>query len=394
MGRSVLVVLAPERDALLARKVAGLTFADRLRKSASHAGFDSTLFVPGNDSGGDGDVFREWSKPSGETCLVLLKKGYLPDARYLESLRTLGRSAGQFMTGANSPALVYRTDNPGEWLEKVSLYRDASDLFVRLFAESGTTTVPIKEGKVYKLDSAERIPEVEKLLFNALVKDTEGFMSKHVERKISLAISRRLVDAPITPNQMSIVSILIGLVGAVFLGARQGFCQVLGACLFLAHSILDGCDGELARIRFQQSRFGGLLDYWGDNVVHSAVFFALGFEWSRRAASVYPYVLAGLAIFGTLASAGWIYWNTMREKSDKEPLYTSVSASEEKSATVKVVDFLSRRDFIYLVIVLAIFRKLDWFLGLGAAGAPFFFLVLLWIHFREKSARSAPSRTH
>ena len=45
-----------------------------------------------------------------------------------------------------------------------------------------------------------------------------------------------------------------------------------GRCCSCAHSILDGCDGELARLKFQESRWGGILDFWGDNVVHSVIF--------------------------------------------------------------------------------------------------------------------------
>lgn len=369
--------MAPEREALLSKKVAGLVFSDRLRKSASQAGFDRVCFLSTN--------FGDWLKRSGETCFVLLKPGYLPTTTYLTSLRTLGQTHRQFTTGSNSPALVYRSKDPEEWINQI--VENPPDLFSKLEKVFPTTIVPV-EGAIYEMSSAGQIPQVEKLLFKALVKDTEGFMSKHVERKISLTISRALVDTPITPNQMTIISVLIGIIGAVFLGVGQGGWQVAGALLFLAHSILDGCDGELARIRFQQSRFGGLLDYWGDNVVHSAVFFALSVEWSRRAAASYPYVLGGLAIFGTLASASWIYWKTMREKPVTDPLYVSVSTSKEKSRVVEVADFLSRRDFIYLVVVLAVFQKLDWFLALSAVGAPFFFFVLLWIHFQEKPAFS------
>ena len=60
--------------------------------------------------------------------------------------------------------------------------------------------------------------------------------------------------------------------------------QTIGALLFLAHSILDGCDGELARLKFQQSRWGGVLDFWGDNVVHTVIFACMGVGWSLSAA--------------------------------------------------------------------------------------------------------------
>ena len=104
------------------------------------------------------------------------------------------------------------------------------------------------------------------------------------------------------------------------------------------------------------------------------VFLAVAVAWSGREQGAMPYTLAGLAIFGGLASAGWIYFKTMRDKSGDGPLYTSVSSEPEKSRATKVADMLSRRDFIYLVVILAFFQKLHWFLAMSAIGAPAFFL--------------------
>ena len=58
-----------------------------------------------------------------------------------------------------------------------------------------------------------------------------------------------------------------------------------GSLLFLTHSILDGCDGELARLKFQESPAGARLDFWGDNLVHVAVFGCMAVGWSLAAAS-------------------------------------------------------------------------------------------------------------
>ena len=109
-------------------------------------------------------------------------------------------------------------------------------------------------------------------------------MSRHVERRVSLAVTRRLVETSVTPNAMTLISVAIGLLGALgFLSPAPAF-QLAGALLFLTHSILDGCDGELARLKFLESRWGAALDFWGDNVVHVAVFAALavGVERQRR----------------------------------------------------------------------------------------------------------------
>ena len=120
----------------------------------------------------------------------------------------------------------------------------------------------------------------EQRLMRALVKDTDGFMARHVERPISLMISRLLAPTAITPNQMSLISIAVGICGGPFFLSERASLQTIGALLFLAHSILDGCDGELARLKFAESRWGGVLDFWGDNVVHVVIFACMGVGWS------------------------------------------------------------------------------------------------------------------
>ena len=237
-------------------------------------------------------------------------------------------------------------------------------------------------------DSPADLPRAETHLLASLVKDTEGFMSRHFERKISLAVSRRLAATHVTPNAMTLVSIGIGIFGASFFLESSAASQTAGALLFLLHSILDGCDGELARLKFQESRYGGLLDFWGDNVVHVAVFSAMAAGWSRSSGARWPLVLGALAVGGTLASAFLVYFRTMAG-SRKGPLYTSVATGPDTRLS-RVADALSRRDFIYLVLILSVFGKAAWFLVLTAVGAPIYFLVLTAIALAEsRHPRSA-----
>jgi len=74
----------------------------------------------------------------------------------------------------------------------------------------------------------------------------------------------------------------------------------------------------------------------------------------------------------------------MRQNQKTGPLYTSVSDKEDKGKLVYLADFLSRRDFIYLVFVLSMIQHLDWFLWLSAIGSPAFFAALLWIYVKEQ----------
>jgi phosphatidylglycerophosphate synthase len=226
----------------------------------------------------------------------------------------------------------------------------------------------------------------ERRLLRALVKDTDGFMAKHVDRPISLTVSRLLAPTAITPNQMTLISVAFGLAGAPFFLSAQPLWQTIGALLFLAHSVLDGCDGELARLKFKESRWGGILDFWGDNVVHGAIFACIGIGWSWSSGSGWPLVLGIAAVIGTIGSASVVYWRTMRHKSGTGPLYTSVARGPSKRFA-KLLDALSRRDFIYGVVILALFGLVKYFLALSAIGAPGFFVALVYLAIKEGRSR-------
>ena len=232
------------------------------------------------------------------------------------------------------------------------------------------------------------LPRAEKHLLRGLIKDEEGFMSRHFDRSVSLAVSRRLANTSITPNQMTYVAVLIGLVGAPFFLSSRPAVQVIGGILFLLHSIIDGCDGELARLKFQESRYGGVLDFWGDNVVHVAVFAAMGIGLARQTGKSWAAWCGVSAVLATAASAWVVYRRTMTGPKEG-PLYTSV-ATHSDTALSRFTDAVSRRDFIYLVLIMSIFGVADWFVISSAIMIPLYFLALLVIAWNDRRvARSA-----
>jgi phosphatidylglycerophosphate synthase len=191
-------------------------------------------------------------------------------------------------------------------------------------------------------------------------------MSRHVERRISLAVTQRLAGTRLTPNVMTVVSVGIGLFGALFFLAQTSVLQTIGALLFLAHSILDGCDGELARLKFQESRAGAVLDFWGDNLVHVAVFGCMAIGWFLAAGPVWPLVLGAVTIVSALATAALA-----------ASRFIGGEAAAVASPAGRLAEALSHRDFIYLIVALATFGKAHWFLVLAAVGTPSFLLLLL-----------------
>ncbi len=232
------------------------------------------------------------------------------------------------------------------------------------------------------VDTPAAYKAAETILMNSLRKSTDGFMSKHLERRLSGWVTQRLIHTPVTPNQMTLLVVAIGL-GAACLFSQPGYwAKVAGALVFWCASFLDGCDGEIARLKFMESRLGGWLDLWADNVVHMAVFAGLGIGLWRDTQSVHWLWLGFIAALGVLMSVGFVSWNTLRKKKEGGPLFTSVSNRTDRLS--RLADALSRRDFIFGTIFLAFLEWLPEFLWAAAIGSHAYWIVLIAVAMRPR----------
>ena len=366
--------------------ILGLSLIERAALAARRAGYGQVFLLGGKAAGAPGvAALADWRSlaancPTSHAApLVIAPAAILAQTDWLERLASTriepaawGRIPNRIVLLAGPSALDVVDE-----LDRDGGARSVADVEARLARRLGPPAPISADIDPMLVETPADVPVAERRLLRSLVKDTDGFMARHVERPISLKISRRLAGTAITPNQMSLISIAVGICGGPFFLSSRPLMQTIGAFLFLAHSILDGCDGELARLKFQQSRWGGVLDFWGDNVVHTVVFGCMGVGWSLAAGSLWPLALGAAAVLGTLGSAGFVYWRLMRGKDGGDTLFTSVSDGPERPLT-RLLDSASRRDFIYLVILLALFGRSNWFLALAGIGAPiYFFLVLL-----------------
>ena len=104
----------------------------------------------------------------------------------------------------------------------------------------------------------------------------------------------------VTPNQITFFSFLITLAGAGFLAAGSHLYSALGGLLIQAGSIVDGCDGEVARLKNWDSPRGAWLDTILDRYADLAIAIAITFGY----AGSHPESL--LWILGMLAGGGFL----------------------------------------------------------------------------------------
>jgi len=166
------------------------------------------------------------------------------------------------------------------------------------------------------VDMPSDLKRARRMLIKTSVKGTgDGFVSRHLNRKISTGISYLLAEK-VTPNQMTVVTFALGIISA-FLTL---FSLPLAGILYQISSILDGVDGELARAQMRTSRFGGYIDSLLDRYVDGAFLTLLAYSTLREPLW---YLIALLALLGSVM----VSYSTERFKAAYgENAYSSIPA--------------------------------------------------------------------
>ena len=381
---SVLLVVPPERGTATSVSpdivVAGLPLLRRIVLAGTRAGFSRVLVHSDSGDaerllGGTGASALTGARPpEPHRRIVILPANVVPQARWLRALRETEIEPERLYADGLLTAVI-DTDDPAFVLVSAARAGGVGELLAILRVRFDESKLDVDEVGRFPLTEAADAHPAETWLLRSLVKQREGFMSRHFERKISLAITRRLAVTRVTPDLMTLVSVGIGLLGAPFFLSASSVYQLVGALLFLTHSILDGCDGELARLKFMESPHGAILDFWGDNVVHVGVFACMAVGLSFALEATWPLAVGALTVIATLGAAACQSRDIM--------LDTAVGGDALWPA--RFAEAFSHRDFIYLVIAVAAIGKAHLFLILASIGTPIFFGLLLWVGARRRA---------
>jgi 1L-myo-inositol 1-phosphate cytidylyltransferase / CDP-L-myo-inositol myo-inositolphosphotransferase len=253
-------------------------------------------------------------------------------------------------------------DNSNAFPEELMQCLNKKEIY---FFKSGSLEQPepLRDGKDFY--------EAEGRLLKSGGLNNDSFMDRLVTRFISRQLTSLFLKTSFTPNQITFLSLFIGLAAALcfFLGGHK--MGIAGSVLLLVSAWVDCTDGEIARLKFMTSEWGAKLDIISDNIVHCSVFFAIGMGlYFSTGESIFKY-LGMLAVLGTLMAFMLLSKTILGKKAD------ATKKLSLESCNKKISDQLANRDFIYLLFVLALFDRLDAFILLTAAGSNFFAIYLV-----------------
>jgi archaetidylinositol phosphate synthase len=187
-------------------------------------------------------------------------------------------------------------------------------------------------------------------------------------------LARRLVgplsNSWVTPNHLTTVRLLVGLVAAVAFVFGAYIWSNVGAILLAVSNFLDHCDGELARMSGKSSRAGHVYDLASDALVTIAVFIAIGVGVGVRLKTVLPVPPVVLGCVAGCAIALIFYLRMQIE--DRLGKAGAQQAS---------VGGFETEDVLYLLPIATLWDRTASLLIAAAVGAP---LYAAWVVFEYR----------
>lgn len=282
----------------------GLTLVERARRIATRAGAKRVFVVDGNDTG-----LAAWDqeRPSDRALVIVRGGDQLVHAPLLKPL-VEGSAPRRVVVGIDG------TYGGALWLSGDDA-RDAVAVILRGSAEADRALherfAPAAERIIHgdiarhpATTPAER-KAAAKMLLRILVKPTEDSpVSQYIYRPLSKPMTLLLLHTPVTPNQVTIFVGILGLIGCVLTALPGQAMLVWGALLVFIAGVIDGCDGEIARLKLQSSPIGAWLDTIVDEITSVAYFIAIGIHTYNLHPESY---VAGSIVGGALLYIAGIY---------------------------------------------------------------------------------------
>lgn len=183
------------------------------------------------------------------------------------------------------------------------------------------------------------------------------------DQRLANLVIAPLIDTRVTPNQITTISLLVGLAGAWLL-AQGGQAMHAGAVLFMVSFWLDHADGELARVTGRTSVFGHYYDLIADGTVLAATFIGIGVGLSGGALGSWAITL------GLLAAGAIAIIFVLRGEFERRLGKTSTRQPNWFGFEIE--------DVLYLIGPITWLGGLAPFLLLAGVGTPLFALIVLW----------------
>ncbi len=241
---------------------------------------------------------------------------------------------------------------------------------VRRLAREGRMRYLDVEGAAWQdVDTPESLRHARRTLYRATRNPNDGIISRNLNRPISIQFTKVFIALGLTPNQVSFLTLLLGLLAAWSVSHGDYVHVALAGILFQLSSVLDGSDGEVAKLRMKGSKIGAWVDTFVDFFTYLAFWTGVTVGYYQRTQSpvVLPLGFLSLAVLMLTFSVLCFYLVNAGSGSLRKfaSAFSGLAASDRGRHPVyrflNRLSFAVRRDFFsFLLCIFALLNRLDW----------------------------------
>jgi len=272
------------------------------------------------------------------------------------------------------------------------------DLYAWFRPTHTITFKPVDHNLWHLVDTPTDRTIAEHKLDTWLVKPTDGVFAR-MNRRVSIPVSRAISRFPITPNMVTLFTLGVSFLSGLFFALGGYGNTLIGALLSVWASILDGCDGEVARLKLQVSKFGCWLETVCDYLYYIFMFAGMSLGLAKSRGTDAYLVWGGVLLFGAMSSflvVGFArhyfssrhperflnVWQRKAEQQTRNPLMYVARNTE----------FIIRRCFLpYALLAFAVLNLIRFaFIG-SAVGANLVWIIALYSYWKVSRPPRAAS---
>ena len=296
----VIVIAAATSDV----RVCGLRLDERARRVAVKAGARRVLVADGMTA----DALAAWAAEQPDRDLVVIDATdhvvHVPLVQTALATELVVDPTDQTFAGA-ARAVSDRTA-----LARAATSAEALGVYATSRRATGADTAPFGELSRHPARTAAEQKASVHFLFGLIRKAQDTWLVRNFNRKVSYPFTRMLLPLTwLTPNMISVIVFFIGAIGCLMITTPNYWSPLAGASLLLFAGYLDGCDGEIARIRLESSKLGAWIDTIADELttVLSVTCFGINVYRRYQVDWLLPIVI-GCAILSLLAVLAVYYY--------------------------------------------------------------------------------------
>ena len=187
---------------------------------------------------------------------------------------------------------------------------------------------------------------------------------------LSSKISPFFIRTSLTPNQVTIISGVFGVAGAIMLAMNSYLYLIISAIFIQLYTLLDLVDGDIARAKKMQSYFGMWLDVFFDKLIDFLIIIFLAISVFIKTNDPF-FLICGIALMGFMFSIQFImvlndtYFKSVR-KTSKEFTRGNAKAVTEKNSLIMYLFVFFRKHlsmqhttFTFVVSIIAAMDVLE-----------------------------------